>query len=80
MYRHIFVRTWSQLSAPSLLDRYPSVISNHLLTSYKPRIVRLLDKHHTHLNQKSALTFGSSDYGAYLTQCLQGYYVGPPKG
>ena len=35
-------------------------------SGFEPWIVFLLDKHHNHLNQKSALTFGSSEYGAYL--------------
>ena len=49
-------------------------------TASRPRIVLLLDKHHDHLNQKPALTFGSSDYGAYptfpeyITAVLQQYY------
>ena len=37
---------------------------------FEPRIVLLLDKHHNHLNQKSALSFGSSDYGAYIIPLL----------
>ena len=38
----------------------------------KPSTADMLDKHHNHLNQKSALTCSSSDFGVYLTKTQSG--------